>query len=86
MVIDVISGTEDHLHYKCQIQDYQNKDKLSVCRMLLLQRTPNWAARGPRVGHSCYRFTLASFHSVKLRGLPLSAVIVSLHYLPRYLR
>jgi len=35
----------------------------------------------------CYRFTLASFHfhSIKLRGLPLSAVTVSLHYMPRYL-
>jgi len=25
-------------------------------------------------------------HSIKLRGLPLSPVTVSLHYLPRYLR
>ena len=25
-------------------------------------------------------------HSIKLRGVPLSAVTVSLHYLPRYLR
>jgi len=33
---------------KCQIQDHQNKDKLSVCRILLLQRKLNWAAQNPR--------------------------------------
>ena len=47
---------------KCQIPDYLNKDKLSVCSILLLQRKPKLgrtkpstglhAARGPRVGHS----------------------------------
>jgi len=26
------------MHQKCQIQDYQDKDRLSVCRILLLQR------------------------------------------------
>jgi len=35
---DMINSTEDHLHQKCQIQDYQNKDRLSVCRLLILQR------------------------------------------------
>jgi len=44
---------------------YQNKDRLSVCRILLLQRKPKlgstksshgpYAARGPRVGHSWFR-------------------------------
>jgi len=29
---------------------------------------------------------LAVTHNIQLRGLPLSAVTVSLHYLPRYLR
>jgi len=38
---------------------YHNKDRLSVCRIILLQRKPDgphqtfdWAACGPRVGHS----------------------------------
>jgi len=53
------------LHQKFQIQDYQNKDRLSVCKMLLLQRKPNLgrtkpspgphAAWGPRVGHSWFK-------------------------------
>jgi len=25
---DLHRGTEDHLHKKCQVQDYQNKDRL----------------------------------------------------------
>jgi len=50
---------------KFQIEDYENKDRLSVCRLFSLQRTPKLgvtkpstgqhAARGPRVGHSCIR-------------------------------
>jgi len=28
------------LHQKCQNQDYQNTDRFSVCRILLLQRKP----------------------------------------------
>jgi len=46
----------------CQIQDYQNKDRLSVYGILLLQRKPKLgrtkqatgphAARGPQGGHS----------------------------------
>jgi len=50
---------------KSQVQDYQNKDRFSVCGILLLQPKPKLgrtkpstgphAARGPRVGHSCYR-------------------------------
>jgi len=30
--------TKDLLHQKCQYQDDQNKDRLSVCRILLLLR------------------------------------------------
>jgi len=45
-----------HLHQKCQTQDYQNKDRLSVCRLLLLQRKPKLGrtkpSTGPWVGHS----------------------------------
>jgi len=52
---------------KCQIQDHQSKDRLSVCKILLLQRKPKLghtkpspgphadAARRLRVGHSCFR-------------------------------
>jgi len=40
MVTDVTnsSGSEDHQHQKCQIQNYQNKDSFSVglCRIPLL--------------------------------------------------
>jgi len=56
---------EDQLHQQCQIPDYQNKDKLSASRMLLVQRKPKLgrknpstgphAAHGPRVGHSWNR-------------------------------
>jgi len=45
------------------VQDYQNKDRLSACRIILLQRKPklghnktfDWAACGPQVGQSCVR-------------------------------
>jgi len=30
MVTDM-SGSENYLHQKCQVQNYQNKDRLSVC-------------------------------------------------------
>jgi len=43
----MISGTEYHLH--------QNKDRLSVCSILLLQRKPKLGhtkpGTGPQVGH-----------------------------------
>jgi len=55
----------DCLHHNCQIEDYQNKDKLSVCRIFSLQLKPKLgrikpstgphAACKPRVGHSCSR-------------------------------
>ena len=32
---------------KRQIQNYQNKDRLSVCRILLLQRTPKLGCTKP---------------------------------------
>jgi len=34
----------------CQIKDYQNKDRLSVCRLLLLKRNLNRAAQSLRLG------------------------------------
>jgi len=49
MVKDVIKCPEDHLHLKSQIQDYQNKDRLSIylhiCKILLLQRRPKLGRR-----------------------------------------
>jgi len=61
MVTDV-SGTEDHLHQKYQIQDYQNKDRLSVYfyyseKYTLLQRVSfllllQWTAQRPACGHT----------------------------------
>jgi len=36
MVPDEIKWHWDHLHQRCQIQDYQNKDRLPVCGILLL--------------------------------------------------
>ena len=48
--------TEDCLHQKCQIQEYQNRNWLSVCRILSLQLKPEVGRTkpltGPRVGHS----------------------------------
>jgi len=49
-----------HLHQKYQIEDYQSKDRLSVCMILLLQRQPKPGRtkhsagphRVPWVGHS----------------------------------
>jgi len=44
---------------KFQIEGYENKDRFSVCRILLLQRTPKLGrskpSSGPWVGHSCLR-------------------------------
>jgi len=34
MVTDAMKYTEDNLHQNCQIQDYRNEDRLSVCRIL----------------------------------------------------
>jgi len=62
MATDVINGTEDHPLQKCQIHNYQNKDRLSVCRILLLQRKPKLGrtkpSTGPRVGHGWSRYLL----------------------------
>jgi len=35
------------MHKKFQIQDYQNKDWLSVCRILLLQRKAKLGRKRP---------------------------------------
>jgi len=65
MATDVIYGTEDHLQQKCQIHDYQNKDRLSVCRILSPQRKPKLGRTkpsiGPRVGHGWFDW---SFHQI----------------------
>ena len=57
MVTDVIKWHWGQPASKCQIQDYQNTDRLSVCRMLLLQRKSKLCrtkpSAWPRVGHSC---------------------------------
>jgi len=50
MVTDVIKWHREPLASKCQIHDCQNKDRLSVCRILLLQRKLNWAGRNTRLG------------------------------------
>jgi len=39
-----VSYATDHLHQKCQIQHYQDKDRLSECMVLLLR----WK---PKLGH-----------------------------------
>ena len=43
------------MYQKCQIQEYHNKNRLSVCRILLLQRKPKPGCTKPspgsRVGH-----------------------------------
>jgi len=58
VVTNVISGTEANLHQKYRIQDYQNKDRVSVCRILLLQWKPKLGRTKPstephaaRIGH-----------------------------------
>jgi len=50
------------MHQKCQTQVYQNKDWLSVCRILSLQLKPKLGCtkpltgpHGPQVGHSWIR-------------------------------
>jgi len=50
MVTDVMKWHSGPPALKCQIQEYSNKERLSVCRTLLLQRKLNWAAQNPRLG------------------------------------
>jgi len=45
----VKSGTEDYLQLKYQIQDYQNKDRLS-CRIRFLQRKLKLGRTKPTTG------------------------------------
>ena len=69
MVTDVIKWHRGPPALKHQIQNHQNMDRLSVCRIILLQRTPKLgrtkpstgphAARGPRVGHSWSKLNTA---------------------------
>ena len=62
-MVDVKSGTEDHLHQKyVNIKNYENNDSLSICRIRLVQGKPQLghakhstrrhAARGPQIGQS----------------------------------
>jgi len=44
------SGTVDHLHHKCEIQKYQNKNRLSVYRIHLLQQKPKLDRTKPSTG------------------------------------
>ena len=58
------SVTENHLHQKCQIQDYQNKDRLPVCRRHLLQRKPKLGRRKLSTGpHAGCRLDIAGINS-----------------------
>jgi len=41
---------EDHQHQKRQIQNYQNKDSSSVCRIFYYSVNLNWAAQNPQLG------------------------------------
>ena len=83
-----LSGTEDHLQQKCQIQDYQNKDKLSAMQGTFTaaktwtgpHKIFDWAACGPWVGHSCPSRCnhLGEFHSTCFaRVCEIFTVVVS---------
>ena len=43
-------SAEDHQHQKCQIQNYQNKDRLSVCRIFYYSVNLNWTAQNRQLG------------------------------------
>jgi len=53
-----LRSIEDCLHHKCKIQDYQNKNWLSVCGILSLQLKRKQGhtkpSPGPLIGHRCY--------------------------------
>jgi len=59
MVTDVIKWHSGPPALKFHIEDYENKDRLSVCRIFSPQRTPKLGrtkpSTGPRVGHSWIR-------------------------------
>jgi len=60
MVADLISGTEDHLQQKCQIHDYQKKDKMLVSRILLLQLKYKLGHTKPLMGpHAAHGLDIA---------------------------
>ena len=44
------TGTEDHLHQICQLQDYGNKDRLSENTILLLQQKSKLGRTKPSTG------------------------------------
>jgi len=52
MVTDVTKWHCGHGHQECQIQDYRNKDRLSVCRILLLKRKPKLGRTKPFGPHA----------------------------------
>jgi len=41
---------EEQLHQKCQIQDYHNKDRLSVAGYFYYSKNLNWVAQNLRLG------------------------------------
>jgi len=55
MITDVIKWHWGPPASKISSSNYQNKDTLSVCRILLLVKTPT----GPRVAHCCFRLNSA---------------------------
>jgi len=50
MVTDVINGTEEHLHQICQIQEYENKYRLSYAGNFYYTENLNWASLNLRLG------------------------------------
>jgi len=56
----VTSSTEDHLHQKCQIQDYQKIKTFHYVGYLYYKENLNWAAQNLRLG----RMWLAVGHTV----------------------
>jgi len=65
------SSTEGHLPQKCQIREYQNKDRLWVSRILLLQRKLNWVTQNPQLGRpwagcSWARYEYEIWHNLAL--------------------
>jgi len=51
MATDVINGTEDYPQQKCQIHNYQNKDRLrQYVGYFCSSENQNWAAQNPPLG------------------------------------
>jgi len=51
MVTDMIKWLWRQPTSKCQIKNYQNKDRLSVCSYSCYRKNLNWAVQNLRLGH-----------------------------------